>query len=159
MPDSVLNSARLADALVAPMDEIRSLIHAELGTRPHRVWLVRRVWSGIEVGEGLPTETAVEILPPPQVTYLALRAELRPAGREEEGDVLLTCVSLRYAEPELYPSADARTEFAYRIDEAHGQGRQARFFVPARPPTARRGDHAEDQTDWAITLRAVEPMR
>ncbi len=158
MPDSVLNSDRLADALVAPLDELRSLIHTELGTRPHRVWLVRQTWSGSEVGEGSPTRTEVEILPAPQVTYLALRAELRPAGREEEGDVLLTCVSLRYAEPELYPSTDLRTEFAYRIDDAHGQGRASRWFIASRPPVARRGDQTGDQTDWAITLKSVAPL-
>ena len=158
MPDSVINSGRLADALVGVVDEVRSLVHAELGTRPHRVWLVRQTWSGVMAGDGSPTRTEVELLPPPKVTYLALRADLRPAGREEEGDVLLTEVSLRYAEAELYPSTDARTSFAYRIDEAHGQGRASRWFVPARPPTARRGDHVDDQTDWAITLRSVEPL-
>jgi hypothetical protein len=160
MPDSVLNSDRLADALVGVVDEVRSLIHAELGTRPNRVFLVRRVWSGAIAGDGSPTDTEVEILPPPRVTDLALRATLRPAGREEEGDVLLTEVSLRYAEAELYPTGlPKNVEAAYRIDEAHGQARASRWLVPASNPVARRGDHAGDQSDWAITLKAVEPWR
>jgi hypothetical protein len=158
MPDSVLNSDRLADALVGVVDEVRSLIHAELGTRPNRVWLVRRSWSGPEVGEGSPTDTEVEILPPPRVTDLALRATLRPAGREEEGDVLLTEVSLRYSEAELYGPTDKRTEFRYRIDEAHGQARKSRFFVCKSNPLPRRGDQPGDQSDWAITLHATEPL-
>jgi hypothetical protein len=158
MPDSVLNSDRLADALVDVVDEVRSLIHAELGTRPNRVYLVRRTWSGPVAGDGTPSDTALEIVPPPRVTDLALRATIRAAGREEEGDILLTEVSLRYAESELYPTdLPKNVKFAYRIEEAHGQLRKPRFFVPASSPVPRRGDGAGDQTDWAITLHAVVP--
>jgi hypothetical protein len=156
MPESVLNSERLADALVGAVDEIRSLIHGELGTRPNRVWLVKRTWSGDIRGLGTATLAETEILPPPMVTYLGLRNDLRPTGRDEEGDVLLTEVSLAYSEAELYPSVAENEEFAYRIDEAHGQARASRYLVPARPPVPRRGDHPDDQSDWAVTLRLVE---
>jgi len=156
MPDAVLNDGLLADALIGAVDEIRSLVHAQLGTRRDRVWLVRETWSGTIRGEGTATLAELEILPPPKVTDLSLRRDLRPAGREDEGDVLLTEVSLRYTEAELDPSVDDRTVFAYRIDEAHGQGRRSQFYVLAKPPVVRRGDHGSDQTDWAISLKRVE---
>lgn len=155
MPDAVLDTDLLGDALVGVVDEVRREVHGALGTRPHRVTIVTRTWSGARRGEGTPTETALELDPPPRVTDLALRNELRPGGREEEGDVLLTEVSLRYTEAELMPSSERNVEWAYRITDAHGQDLRPRFYVPARPPRVRRGDHPGDGIDWAIALRRV----
>lgn len=155
MPDAVLNDEVLGDALVGAVDDIRREVHGALGTRPHRVSIVTRTWSGVRRGEGSPTATVLELDPPPKVTFLGLRNELRPGGREEEGDVLLTEVSLRYTEAELQPSTAKNVEWAYRIEDAHGQGVAPRYFTPIRPPIARRGDHRGDGTDWAITLKRV----
>jgi hypothetical protein len=158
MPAAVLNPGLLGDVLVDVVDGIRREVRAALGTRPHRVAIITRTWSSGRPGIGTPTDTVIELDPPPMVTDLSLRVDLRPAGREEEGDVLLTEVSLRYTEAELHPSTVGATEWAYRITDAHGQQLAPRFYTVSKPPAIRRGDHTTDATDWAITLRSVEPL-
>lgn len=157
MPTSVINPALFADALVGMVDEIRSLIPTALGTRPYAVAVVTRTWSGTLVGDGTATSVVLPILPAPKVTFEGLHHELRPAGREEEGDVELTGVSLTYSETELAPTvASNRAEWAYRITEAHGQAARTRYYTLAAPPVARRGDHAGDASDWLIKLKRVQ---
>jgi hypothetical protein len=156
MPDAVLNGGLLGDALVGVVDEIRRLIRAELGTRPYTVAIVTRRWSGARAGEGTPTETVLELDPPPMVTDLSTAVQLRPTGRDEEGDVQLTEVSLRYTRAELHPNADDATEWAYRISDAHGQGFGDEWFTVSGPPRVRRGDQPGDRTDWVVTLKRIE---
>jgi hypothetical protein len=157
MPAAVLNTGLLGDVLVGVVDGIRRDVRAALGTRPHEVAIVTRTWSSGRPGIGTPTDVVLELDPPPMVTDLGLRSDLRPAGREEEGDILLTEVSLRYTEAELHPSTAGATEWAYRITDAHGQQLRTRFYTVAKPLAGpRRGDHASDATDWAITLRRIE---
>jgi hypothetical protein len=157
MPTSVINPALFADALVGIADDIRGLVHTALGTRPYAVAVVTRTWSGSLVGDGTPTSVVLPILPAPKVTVAGLHHELRAAGREEEGDVELTGVSLTYAEAELAPTVpNNRTEWAYRITEAHGQAARTRYYTLAAPPLARRGDHEGDSSDWLIKLRRVQ---
>lgn len=156
MPTSVIDPNLFADALVGVVDDIRGLIHGTLGTRPNRVFIVTRTWSGSLVGDGTPASVEMELLPPPMVTE-AVRYELRPGGREEEGEVVLTNVSLTYSEGELAPTVpNNRTEWAYKIIEAHGQASAPRYFTLAEPPVVRRGDHADDATDWLIKLRRAQ---
>ncbi len=155
---SELQPGVLADELVSVTDEIRGAVHGALGTRPYRVWVVRRSWSGGRRGVGEPVDTETELLPPPRVRRSPqLEKRLRPAGPEEEGDITLTEVSLTYSEDELYPAARTENaEFFYRLDEGHGHDARPRFFVPREPPQARRGDSQRDAIDWRIELRQVE---
>lgn len=157
MPAAVLNDGLLGDVLVGVVDDIRREIRAALGTRPYRVAIVTRRWSGARCGEGTPTDTVLELDPAPMVTDLSARIDLRPMGRDEEGDILLTEVSLRYTEAELHPIGNDSTEWAYVIKDAHGQQIRRRFFTVTKQPDARRGDHVGDATDWAVTLKKIEP--
>jgi hypothetical protein len=157
MPNSVLNPALFADALVGVVDLVRGTIHTALGTRPYAVSIVTRTWSGSIVGEGTPSTSVLTLTPAPKVTFEGLHHELRPAGREEEGNVELTGVSLTYDELEIAPNpTNGRTEWAYRIREAHGQHARDRYYTLAAPPVARRGDHEEDGSDWLIRLKRVQ---
>lgn len=151
---STLNRGLLGDALVGVADAVRG-IRAKLGTNPHSVAIVTRTWSGGRRGEGTPSETVLELDPPPVFTDLAIRNVIRPAGREEEGDGVLTGISLRYTEAELSPVTGPDTEVAYRVLDAHGQDAKPRYYVPAAPPEARRGVRASDATDWRVALRRV----
>lgn len=155
MPGSSLTRGLLGDALVGVVDQIRGKLRGALGTNPHRTAIVTRTWSGGRRGEGTPTEVVVELDPPPVFQDLAIRHVLRPGGREEEGDAILTGISLRYTEAELAPAARDDTEVAYRVTDAHGQEQKPRYFVPAAPPIARRGVRPSDATDWLITFRRV----
>ena len=154
MPSS-FTSGLLADALVGVVDDVRRAIRGGLGTNQYRVAIVTRAWSGGRRGEGISTETVLELDPPPTFTDLSIRNVMRPTGREEEGDAVLTGVSLRYTEAELAPTAGPDTEIAYRVTDAHGQGLAPSYFVPAAAPEPRRGNRPTDASDWKVLLRRV----
>jgi hypothetical protein len=147
----------LADALVDVVDDIRREVHGALGTRPWRVEIITRRWSGEERGVGTPTITVLKLDPIPRVTRVS-RDRLGPAGREASGTIVMENVSLRYQEQELQPPVDARTEVAYRLTELHGQNEIARWFVLSASPIPRRGDKKGDQTDWYLLLNETSPM-
>ena len=153
MPGASLTGGVLGDALVGVVDDVRRAIRGALGTSPHRVAIVTRTWSGGRRGEGTPRTTATELDPPPVFTDLSVRRVLRPTGGEEEGDAILTGVSLRYTEGELSPPQRDDTEVAYRVTDAHGQGQRPRYYVLAAPPKPRRGVNPGDATDWLLVLR------
>lgn len=157
MKNSRINPSLLGDALVGVVDDIRRSVHGALGTRPWKVAIVTRRWSGDTAGEGTPTVSILELDPTPNVRKNA-RDRLGPAGREAAGSVVLTGVSLSYTEEELQPKADARTEIAYRLTDGHGQRQKTRWFVLSATPVPRRGDNEGDCTDWYILLNETSAM-
>lgn len=157
MPNSVLDPTLFADALAGVVDLVRGTIHTALGTRPYAVSIVTRTWSGSIVGEGTPSTSTLTLTPPPKVTFEGLHHELRAAGREEEGNVELTGVSLTYDEIELAPNpTNGRVEWAYKIVGSHGHHERDGYYTLAADPIARRGDHEEDGSDWLIRLKRVQ---
>lgn len=154
---SVVGNSLLSDVLVDVVDCIRRTVHDALGTRPFKVSIVTRRWSGQRRGEGTPTVTVLTLDPTPSVSKNT-RDRLGPAGREPSGSSRMTGVSLRYSMDELMPRADSRTEFAYVVTDAHGQRQRPRWFIPAGDPVARRGDQPGDGTDWYIVLNETSPM-
>lgn len=152
MPDSVLDPTVLVDSLVPLVDDLRGSLHPVLGTRAHTVEVITRTWDGGRLGVGTPGDVALAISPPPRVRQRT-RTELRPAGTEEEGDVIIDEISLTFTEAELHPAVTDPVEFFYRITDAHGQGQRVREFVPRRPPEALRGD---PDIGWRIVCRRVE---
>lgn len=150
---STLTRGLLGDALIDVVDSVRRVVRGALGTSQHRVEIVTRVWSGGRVGEGLASVSVLELDPPPIFEDLSIRNVIRPAGREEEGDAVLTGVSLRYTERELNPPSRPDTEVAYRVTDAHGQGLRPNYFVVAAPPEPRRGARPTDATDWKVALK------
>lgn len=156
MPTATLDTTILVDRLVTKVDTIRDRVHGLLGTRPHVVQTVVRTWTGARKGEGAASDVRTTITPAPLV-MTAVEDRLRPAGLEEEGDLVLTQVSLTWTESELYaPTLTDAQEFYYRITGAHGQGLRARYYVPHKPPVPRRGDNPGDDLDWRVYLRRVE---
>ena len=65
MAGSHIDPDSFRDALVGIVDEIRSVVRTELGTRPYTVAVVRREWSGGRVGIGTPTVTELLLEPTP----------------------------------------------------------------------------------------------
>lgn len=156
MPASTLDNTILADRLVTKVDSIRDRVHGRLGTRPYRVEIVRRTWTGARRGEGTVSDVRTELVPAPAVLK-RVEDRLRPAGLEEEGDLVLRHVSLTWSESELYaPTLADNAEHLYRITGAHGQGLTPRYFVANKPPVPRRGDTPGDDLDWEVSLRRVE---
>lgn len=156
MPNATFTPGKLTDDLVPVIDEIRGLF-SELGARSSRVFVVRRTWTGERPGEGAVSEVATEILPAPAVLVRGLRGDLRPAGVGEEGDIVLSEVSLTWTEPELFsPDLQERERLYYRVQDAHGQEVRSRYYVPIAPPQAVRGDaDRADVLGWTIELKRV----
>lgn len=152
MPDAVLDGNVYGDALVGVVDDIRRTVREALGTRPYKVEIVKRSWSGGRVGVGTPAEDVLELDPAPMVEEVA-RDRNGPGGSEAAGDLVLTEVSLRYSEEELKPLPEPSTEVAYRIRDAHGQKQRDRYFILSGDPIPRRGDKTSDRSDWRLVLR------
>lgn len=147
----------LTDRLIDVVDNVRRKIHGKLGTRQYRVQVVTRRWSGGVIGEGTPVVTILEIDPRPLVT----RSEgdrLSPGGRENQGDVTITQVSLRYSVEELQPSVPDGTEVNWRVIDTGGQRQPDQWYVISADPVSRRGDLQQDQTDWKVQLRQCAAM-
>lgn len=155
--NSTLDTTTLGDKLIDVVDNVRRKIHTKLGTRPWKVAIVTRRWSGEERGAGSPTVSVLELDPSPHVSR-NVKDRLGPAGREAAGTVILTGVSLRYSEDELAPKVDHRSEVAYRLTEGHGHRQKTRWFVLSASPIARRGDTPGDGTDWYIVLNETSDM-
>lgn len=154
---TILQPGLLADKLVGVVDNVRRKIHSALGTRPWKVEIITRRWSGEERGVGTPTTTILELDPVPMVRRNT-RDRFGPAGKEADGSIVLTGVSLRYTEAELQPKVDARTEVSYRISDLHGTQSKPRFYVLTGAPTARRGDKEGDATDWIMYLNETSAL-
>lgn len=147
----------LGDALIDVVDGIRRCVHGALGTRPYRVEIITRRWSGRRRGEGSYKDSILVLDPIPAVARSS-SDRLGPAGREGSGSIKLTGISLRYSYSELMPKADDRTEVAWRIVELHGQRQEDRWFIPDGDPIPRRGDKPGDATDWVINLHETSAL-
>lgn len=147
----------LGDALIKVVDDVRRCVHGALGTRPYRVEIVTRTWSGIRRGEGIASDRVLVLDPIPAVVRTT-KDRLGPGGRERVGGIKLEGISLRYSYGELMPKADNRTEVAWRIVELHGQRQGVRWFTPDGDPVPRRGDKPGDATDWVVALNETAPL-
>lgn len=155
MPRSGSMGSDLVAGLLDIADDIRGIAQ-DFGTRTYRVYLVVATWDGPRRGYGETREVVTELLPVPEVVDLAMRADIRGIGRDEEGDLLLRGVSLRYTAGELYANAgdvgDLEERF-YRVVDQRAIGAPPRHYIASKPPLPRRGDGRSDELDWVVTLR------
>jgi hypothetical protein len=147
----------LVDKLLPVVDKLRGSLLPKFGVRQYVVKLVKRTWTGRERGDGDFSDVEVVVTPPPMVDFPAppgSRYDLRPQGREEEGLIKVTEISLKnYQEVDLtggdLPKA---VQFFWLLKDAHGQGLASRAYLPANPPIADR-----DKTiGWVVYLRRAE---
>jgi hypothetical protein len=152
--------SNLIDDLVPVVDDLRSSLSADMGTRQYEVHLIRRTWSSNGGRRGPPgtcvVTSDVTLSPPPLVEFLSadrLRWEMSPGGREQTGECRLTEVSLSYTEADLSGGViGAAEDFYYELRDALGQSVVLRRYVPSAPPTTDR-----DKTiGWVVTLRKAE---
>jgi hypothetical protein len=158
VPDAILDPTLLADALVGVVDDIRGAVHGALGTRPYRVSVVTRRWSGKRTGEGDYVDSVMLIEPTPQVVRGGSN-RFGPGGAEGKNSVTLREVSLRYTEAELYPRDNpANAETVYLLERTFGGGanESQEFFTAENSPTPERGDKSDDRIGWLIKLHEVQ---
>jgi len=154
---SASNDGKLGDRLVSVVDKVRRKIHNTLGTRPWKVTIVSRTWSGGRVGVGNPTVRRLELDPVPMVEHVT-SDRMGPAGREASGNVTMTEVSLSYTEAEIAPPGGDAVEYSYVLEDLRGTRLKPRFFVLAASPVPRRGDKPGDKIDWYVLLKETADM-
>lgn len=156
MPDSILGDS-LVDGFVPLVDSMNQLA-VDFGVRQHRVYLVHRQWSGGSRGAGVASiSSEVEIAPRPVLEIISLEDSMATGcGREEEGLIRLSKVSLTFTEDELVghdgTGFEADEDFFYRIADGHGQSIQTRYYTPAAPPQTDR----VKTIGWSVVLRRTE---
>lgn len=153
MPGSATLTANLVNELAPVADDLRGLF-AEFGLDQWQVYRCTRSWSGTRRGEGtLGAETATEITPTPRVGWAdgagRLRFDALPTGMNEDGEILLTEVSLTYTLAELSgQTTTAAQEVYYKLVDRQGNGLATRYFNVKRPPIPDR----ENGIGWIIAL-------
>lgn len=156
MPSTLDTS--LVDKLLPVVDQLRANLLPAFGVRQYVVKVVKRTWSGTEIGDGTFTDSEVTLSPPPAVAIGAppgFRFDIRPQGREEEAMIKVSEISLsNYQEDDLTGGALASpsVQFFWLLKDAHGQGVHSRAYVPAAPPVADR----EKTLGWVVYLRRAE---
>lgn len=148
-------SGLLADKLIGVVDDIRRKVHGALGTLPYVVSIVTRRWSGGRLGVGTYVDSRVELDPQPRVKC-SLSVHTAPGGSESGGGAILTGVSLRYTEAEIWgKGVGGDSEQVWMLEEAHSQGQAPTYYTVASA-TPRRGSNAGDATDWLVELAVVQ---
>lgn len=136
----------IIDSLVTVVDEIRSDLSAVAGDHPFRLYRVVRTWTGSERGDGTATEVETEIVPRPVIKPL-LRYDLEPGGRQDDGDLKATEISLGYAESDLtLDGAAANVELFYRVKGQDIADREYTLMAPPYPDRVKA-------IGWELRLR------
>lgn len=146
----------IIDGLVETIDDIRADVYAVAGVRQWSATLVRRRWTGGIPGAGVPVVVSEMTLNVPPQVMKEVGNRLQPAGLEEEGDIVLAEVSLRYTEAELTGQPVAADEEVYwRLEDLQGQGVQRRFYTQSKPPRPTR-DSNSIGVGWQLYLRRIQ---
>lgn len=149
----------LAARLGCVADSVRGL-NTKLGLRPYTVRLVHTRWSGRRRGTGVElVARETDIVPTPAIQDMAMLRDLLVApGRDEQGEVRITEISMRFTEDQLMGrnpdgSVAADLDFFWEVlfPQADGSAIRRRF-TPSGPPILQ-----PDKQQWVIDLlRASE---
>jgi hypothetical protein len=146
----------LTERLTATVNRVRAR-NTTMGLRPYRVFVVRRHWTGGQVGRGDVCETeCLELLPRPKVSFRT-RREYSAAGYVERGLVILTEVNPALTEGEVLDlfgqKLDTGDELFVEVtmDARDGQSARRRCTV-IEPPT-------REAFSWRVVLRQQDGAR
>lgn len=92
----------------------------DLGAKKQNVYILTRTWDGSELGDGTPSDVAVQILPTPHIVDYAHSLRLKEGGNIREGDIILKHLSKQtYTDESMIDCSvsDQVTEKYYYIDE------------------------------------------
>jgi len=82
----------IVNDILSITDEILGL-RDDLGAIKHHVFIITRTWSGVEIGDGTPNDSNVQILPTPYLVDYSHSLRIREGGKIKEGDIILKMVS------------------------------------------------------------------
>lgn len=150
MPATLGNN--LVDDLVPVVDSLRQDLYVSMGNRQYEVHAIKRRWTGLERGDGSPVVVSDVTLSPPPLVKDKVRWQLEAHGRDQQGDGVMTEVSLTYSEADLTGGVlAANEEFFFKVIDLRGQQIGDIYYVPSAPPSTDR----DKDIGWVIVLRAV----
>lgn len=147
----------IVDDLLTTVDDIRGDLLPLAGIRTFDVYTMTRTWSGVEVGDGDSTDVETLLFPTPKVAKSAPKGisyTVRPQGREEDGDLWVTELSMaQYAEDDLTGGdLSKNVEFFWILKDGHGQGARRRAYTLGAVPIADR----ENTIGWVVNIVRAE---
>lgn len=155
--NSTLNPNRLLDQFIPLIDELKTELYNEFAVRQYDVRIVKRLWSGGEVGLGTVSTVSTTTLEPKPTVVDGSAYMLSPdraCGLVDAGQMVLQEVSLHYDNPELLGTPRlAGEEFYYELVDAQGQHIPTTYWVPAADPVPDR----QKKLAWEIVLKRYEP--
>lgn len=113
--------AGILDGLRANVNSILGL-RDSLGVQKGLVYLVKRTWSGDEIGAGTVTEEKTQMLPTPYIRVFTGDQKIPEGGMVKQGDIILSQIS-----QQTYPSEDSidvtsnlpNVEYLYMVDDSY----------------------------------------
>lgn len=151
----------IVDGLLPIVDAVRAAVLPLAGVRQFRVYVVKRTYAS-RVGEGSYTESSFEITPRPDVQESRnVRFDLRPEGKMEEGDLLVSEISLAgYTEAELAGTdtngrVPANVLTFWKVSDGQGQSIRNRAYKLAAPLIPDR----TKTLGWVALLRRAEGVQ
>lgn len=164
-----LTERGFADTLIGSLeadlvDDLRNL-HADLGNRPYRVFLIWTRWTGSRRGEGI--EEVVreqELLPVPLIAVDGVALQLQNIGMDEIGTAQASELSPRFTEFELRGLDEAGkalppNETFYwevRLVRRSKESSRMRFRITGKPSySTTEGGTLE----WKVRLTRASPDR
>ena len=96
-------------------------IRDSIGAVKRRVSLVKRTWSGTEVGDGGATDETWEVIPQPGIKDLSHDLRILKGGAVQQGDLFITGISKnRYPDEKMIDNSsdDKAIEWFYKIGDA-----------------------------------------
>ena len=133
------------DCMISIVDDCRAMIDDDLGLRLHVVKIVRRIWTGPELGQGTFTDTETVIAPRPRVREPSPHLVRDMGGTFEAGDRVVDKLSATLAIDALTGGKLARAEeWLWLIDDEA-------YSIVAEPD--------KRYTDWRVQLRRMNRRR
>lgn len=117
MPKSI-DTAGVVGDLKDGLDDILGL-RDDLGAALMEVYIVTRVWSGSEIGDGNAVETKSQLQPSPRITRISSDNKALDGGVAQLGDILLTGLSKKSYENKYDidgTSNNEQTDMFYEVD-------------------------------------------
>lgn len=125
----------------------------DAGLRPYRVFWIREIWSGAQVGVGTVRYEFTELAPAPRVRFVSHREEMTAGGRRLEGDAVLdrfpeslTREQLRGLDPDGTRRA-VNERWHYGLEARFVTDRVVELYTVASEPILAGG------FGWEITIR------
>lgn len=113
--------AGILDGLRANINSVLGL-RDSLGVQKGLVFLIKRTWSGDELGAGTPTDVRTQMLPTPYIKVFTGDQKIPEGGMVKQGDIILSQISQQtYPTESLIDvvSEDPKVEHLYEVDGAY----------------------------------------